>query len=98
MPTIIVNAFGFCEGRTLAQTACNSSTVAALSRGGFSLSIRDHDRLALSPAGDRMVDVEALDPGDLAGDPHGKVVLRDASGKVLNSFDPCKTCRYASTA
>ena len=59
--------------------------------------IRDHDHLALSPRGDRVVDVEASDPGNLAEDPHGQVVLRDAGGKILKTFDPCKTCKYAST-
>ncbi len=60
--------------------------------------IRDHDHLALSPRGDRVVDVEASDPGNLADDPHGAVVLRDAGGKVLSSFDPCAVCRYSDTA
>ena len=60
--------------------------------------IRDHDHLALSPRGDRVVDVEASDPGNLADDPHGQVVLRDAGGKILKVFDPCKACKYASTA
>jgi dipeptidyl aminopeptidase/acylaminoacyl peptidase len=60
--------------------------------------IRDHDHLALSPKGDRMADVEASDPGNLPDDPHGQVVLRDAGGKVLSTFDPCRTCRYSDTA
>jgi dipeptidyl aminopeptidase/acylaminoacyl peptidase len=60
--------------------------------------IRDHDHLALSPKGDRVVDVESEDPGNLAETPHGRVVLRDDKGKILGSFDPCKTCKYASTA
>jgi dipeptidyl aminopeptidase/acylaminoacyl peptidase len=62
------------------------------------VTIRDHDHLAPSPAGDRLVDVEASDPGNLADDPHGAVVLRDAGGKVLASYDPCKACRYSDTA
>ncbi|HWA91929.1 MAG TPA: prolyl oligopeptidase family serine peptidase [Rhizomicrobium sp.] len=62
------------------------------------VTIHDHDDLALAPRGDRVVDIEALDPGNLADDPHGKVVLRDtAAGKVLASFDPCKTCKYSDT-
>jgi dipeptidyl aminopeptidase/acylaminoacyl peptidase len=60
--------------------------------------IRDHDHLALSPKGDKVVDVEASDPGNLPDDPHGAVVLRDASGKVLSSFDPCAACKYSDTA
>ncbi len=31
-------------------------------------------------------------------DPHGAVVLRDAGGKMLGTFDPCKACRYSDTA
>lgn len=61
------------------------------------VAIHDHDHLAIAPKGDRLVDVEALDPGNSAADPHGAVVLRDASGKVLGRFDPCKACRYSDT-
>lgn len=61
------------------------------------VAIRDHDHIALAPRGDMVADVEALDPGNLASDPHGRVVLRDMNGKVLGTYDPCKTCRYAST-
>jgi dipeptidyl aminopeptidase/acylaminoacyl peptidase len=71
---------------------------AASAAAAAPVTIRDHDHLALSPAGDRIVDVEASDPGNLADDPHGAVVLRDAGGKVLASFDPCKACRYSDTA
>ncbi len=62
------------------------------------VAIRDHDHLALSPKGDKVVDVEASDPGDLPDDPHGAVVLRDANGKVLATFDPCAACKYSDTA
>jgi dipeptidyl aminopeptidase/acylaminoacyl peptidase len=60
--------------------------------------IRDHDGLALSPKGDRVINVEANDPGNLPDDPHGAVILRDASGKILKAFDPCQTCKYSDTA
>ncbi|HEY2344525.1 MAG TPA: S9 family peptidase [Xanthomonadaceae bacterium] len=60
--------------------------------------VRDFDDLALSPAGDRIVDVESLDPGNLADEPHGQVVLRSADGKVVASYDPCGACRYSDTA
>jgi dipeptidyl aminopeptidase/acylaminoacyl peptidase len=60
--------------------------------------IRDHDHLALAPKGDRVLDVEASDPGNLPDDPHGAVVLRRADGKILRTFDPCKVCRYSDTA
>jgi dipeptidyl aminopeptidase/acylaminoacyl peptidase len=60
--------------------------------------IRDHDHLALSAKGDRVADVEADDPGNLPEDPHGRVVVHDAHGTVLGSYDPCKTCKYSDTA
>jgi dipeptidyl aminopeptidase/acylaminoacyl peptidase len=60
--------------------------------------IRDHDALALSPAGDLLADVEALDPGNLPEEAHGAVVVRAASGKLVAQYDPCKTCKYSDTA
>jgi dipeptidyl aminopeptidase/acylaminoacyl peptidase len=60
--------------------------------------IRDHDALALAPAGDRIADVEAVDPGNLPEEAHGAVVVRGADGKVLAQYDPCKTCKYSDTA
>jgi dipeptidyl aminopeptidase/acylaminoacyl peptidase len=60
--------------------------------------IRQFDALALSPAGDRTADVEALDPGNLPALPHGTVVVRGADGKVVAQYDPCKICKYSDTA
>ena len=60
--------------------------------------IHDHDALALSPAGDRVADFEALDPGDLPEEAHGAIVVRAADGKVIAEYDPCKTCKYSDTA
>ncbi|WP_229202083.1 S9 family peptidase [Pseudoduganella aquatica] len=57
--------------------------------------LRDYRSLALSGAGDRVVALEANDPGGLPRRPHSTVVVRDAaSGKVLNEYDPCATCSY----
>lgn len=57
--------------------------------------LRDYRSLALSGAGDRVVALEANDPGGLPKRPHSTVVVRDAaSGKVLNEYDPCATCSY----
>lgn len=71
---------------------------AAMSASAAPVVIRDHDHVALSPDGARVADVEADDPGNLADPPHGQVVVRDASGRLLASHDPCRTCMYASTA
>ena len=60
--------------------------------------IRGHDSLSLAPAGDRVVNVESDDPGNLVKEAHGRVVVRAANGKPLAQFDPCATCRYSDTA
>ena len=60
--------------------------------------IHQFSDLALAPAGDRTATVESDDPGNLSDEPHGKVVVRGADGRVLASFDPCKSCRYANPA
>jgi dipeptidyl aminopeptidase/acylaminoacyl peptidase len=60
--------------------------------------IREYDALALAPAGDRIADVEALDPGNLPEEAHGAIVVRAASGKLIAQYDPCKTCKYSDTA
>ncbi|HEY2069011.1 MAG TPA: prolyl oligopeptidase family serine peptidase [Rhizomicrobium sp.] len=60
--------------------------------------IHGFDHLSLSADGARMLTVEDSDPGNLPNPAHGVVVLRDASGKVLATFDPCKTCTYSDTA
>jgi dipeptidyl aminopeptidase/acylaminoacyl peptidase len=60
--------------------------------------IRDHDNFALTEKGDRVVDVEADDPGNLPEEPHGRVVVHGADGKLLGNYDPCRTCRYSDTA
>jgi len=60
--------------------------------------IRDHEALALAPAGDRVADVEALDPGNLTEEAHGVVIVRAADGTLIAQYDPCKICRYSATA
>ena len=51
--------------------------------------------LALSPDGAKTATVESDDPGGQAEEPHGMITVRDASGKVIVHYDPCKTCRYS---
>ena len=60
--------------------------------------LREHDALSISPSGDRVVDVEALDPGNLPEEAHGTIIVRAADGKLVAQFDPCKTCKYSDTA
>ncbi|MBV9572335.1 MAG: S9 family peptidase [Alphaproteobacteria bacterium] len=60
--------------------------------------IHDFDHLAIAPDGGRVAAVEADDPGNLPEEPHGHVVVRNAAGKIVASYDPCKVCRYSDTA
>jgi len=60
--------------------------------------LRGHDALSLSPSGDRVANVEAVDPGNLPEEAHGAVVVRAADGKLIAQYDPCKTCKYSDTA
>lgn len=60
--------------------------------------MHEYDALALSPAGDRVADVEAIDPGNLPDEAHGAVVVRGADGKLIAQYDPCKACKYSDTA
>ena len=62
------------------------------------IALLEHDALSMSPSGDRVVNVEALDPGNLPEEAHGAVVVRSADGKSIAQFDPCKTCKYSDTA
>ncbi|HEY8950314.1 MAG TPA: prolyl oligopeptidase family serine peptidase [Rhizomicrobium sp.] len=60
--------------------------------------IHNFEKLSLAPAGDKVADVESVDPGNLPKEPHGTVVLRGADGEVIATYDPCKDCKYANTA
>jgi len=80
----------------------NGTLVAALLVAGIanagSVVIRQHEDLSIAPAGDRVADVEANDPGDLPDEPHGSVVVHAADGRVIATYDPCRACRYSDTA
>jgi hypothetical protein len=54
--------------------------------------------LALAPDGGKTATVESDDPGNLADEPHGQVVVRDQAGKIVVHYDPCAQCRYSGTA
>ncbi len=57
--------------------------------------IHQFSDLALSPDGGKTATVESDDPGNLADEPHGTVVVRDAGGNVVAHYDPCTACRYS---
>jgi dipeptidyl aminopeptidase/acylaminoacyl peptidase len=80
---------------TLLASALMAAVVQAGAAGTAGAPLRTYGGLALSAAGDRLVTVEASDPGGLPKRPHGSVVVRDAaSGKILTQFDPCSACAY----
>ena len=70
----------------------------AVSAASAQNAIHNFENLSLASAGDKVVDVESVDPGNLPKEPHGSVVLRGADGKVIATYDPCKDCKYADTA
>ena len=82
------------QALTVALVLCPALAWAAAAK----VVIHDFDHLAMAPNGARIADVEADDPGNLPDEPHGHVTVRDASGKILATYDPCKTCKYSDTA
>lgn len=61
----------------------------ATSSGAVALA-RDYKAVALAPAGERIAAVESAGAGS-----HAVVVVRDAAtGRIVDEFDPCKTCAY----
>ena len=62
--------------------------------------LHTYTSLSLSPSGDRVAAVEALDPFAPAKTrPRGPLVVRSArSGAELERHDPCPACRYADPA
>src|SRR5215472_10388816 len=59
--------------------------------------IHQFSDLALAPLGDKIATVESDDPGNLPDEPHGQVVVRDQTGKIVAHYDPCAQCRYSGT-
>ncbi len=47
--------------------------------------IHNFEKLSLAPGGDRIVNVENVDPGNMTKEPHGAVVVRGADGKVTGA-------------
>jgi dipeptidyl aminopeptidase/acylaminoacyl peptidase len=60
--------------------------------------IHQFSDLAFAPDGSKTATVESDDPGNLADEPHGQVVVRDQAGKIVAHYDPCAQCRYSGTA
>jgi dipeptidyl aminopeptidase/acylaminoacyl peptidase len=84
--------------KLLISVAVSSFCPCAAQAATESVVIRDHDALTISAAGDRVANVEAIDPGNLPDEAHGTVVVRAAKGKIIAQFDPCKVCKYSDTA
>ncbi len=79
----------------LIAALCAASTAATAAP-----ELHTFQNLAVTPAGDRLADIEATEAADTAApDPHGTIVVRAAhGGAVLASIDPCNTCRYEGPA
>jgi dipeptidyl aminopeptidase/acylaminoacyl peptidase len=71
-----------------ALTALNSAQAAAPA------GTRSYEELALNGAGDRIAALESVNPPDASKRAHTSVVVRDAGGKLLAQYDPCKACLY----
>ncbi|MFV4649095.1 hypothetical protein ACNJUT_21120, partial [Mycobacterium tuberculosis] len=54
-----------------------------------------YQSVAIAPEADRVAAIEGVDPLDSMRDAHSTIVIRSAkTGAVLQTIDPCKTCRY----
>src|SRR4051812_29348364 len=84
---------------TKLKSVANATLLAALAASGLCFAaapqgLRDYRALAINAAGDRLAAIEAVDPGGLPKRPHANIIVRDASGKVLSTYDPCASCNY----
>jgi dipeptidyl aminopeptidase/acylaminoacyl peptidase len=57
--------------------------------------MRQYRGVALSPAGDRIADMEVVEKAEQTVEPHGEIVLRSLAGAVLAKYDTCADCRYS---
>jgi dipeptidyl aminopeptidase/acylaminoacyl peptidase len=57
--------------------------------------VHEYQGVTLSPDGGRIASIDSVATADQTVVPHGKIVLRAASGAVLTTIDPCADCRYA---
>lgn len=74
--------------------ACTLATAAPVVDTGTAR-LRDYRSVAISAGGERIVAIEASDPGVPGRRAHARIVVRDAaSGKVTAEYDPCATCSY----
>ncbi|WP_338767929.1 S9 family peptidase [Massilia sp. METH4] len=83
----------------LKAIALTSFVAAATSAGAVApaadMAMRDYKAVAMSPAGERIAAIEAVDAGVPGKRPHAVVVVRDAAtGKIVHEFDPCQACTY----
>jgi dipeptidyl aminopeptidase/acylaminoacyl peptidase len=85
------------QAKAIAHTAFLATAIisgAVAQAGSPGSAIRDYRSVAISPAGDRVVSLEAIDTGN-GKRPHPTVVVRDASTvAIIAEFDPCSTCSY----
>ena len=56
--------------------------------------VHQYQSVTLSPGGDQVADVDSVNMPEQTVVPHGKIVIRSATGAVLATIDPCADCRY----
>jgi dipeptidyl aminopeptidase/acylaminoacyl peptidase len=58
--------------------------------------LHTYQGVVIAPQGDRVASIDSVQAAGPGTDQHPKIVVRDArSGAVLETVDPCSTCRYA---
>ena len=61
--------------------------------------VHTYSALVITPAGDLVASVEDVRTWENAAEPHGKIVVRAVhDGRVVETLDPCATCRYSALA
>jgi len=57
--------------------------------------LRQYAALAMAPAGDRIAAVESDAAPDSTSAHHARIVVRTATGAVVETIDPCAACNYS---
>ena len=69
---------------------------AALSVPAGAATLHEYNSLAISPAGDRVAAIESDAIANSSTNPHERIVIRSAAtGNVISTIDPCKSCDYS---
>ena len=76
-----------------------AAVLAAFSIPAGATTLHEYSSLVLSPAGDRVADIESDTVADSTTRPHARIVIRSvATGQRISSLDPCSDCNYSGLA